>query len=188
MPRPVASPSPTALNSNDPYSLTPGEKALSDASDGAVSDPTNWNVMVYKHSHELTIYFEGHRYKTYHAVFGRSLDGGTKEWAGDRRTPEGVYEIIGKRPNSRWRYFLALNYPNDQDRERYIHMRRERLIPVAGGRPLREGSEIGIHGTDEPILNRGDVNWTTGCISVDNSAIEELRALLPIGTVVIIKP
>ena len=35
---------------------------------------------------------------------------------------------------------------------------------------------------------RGDVNWTTGCISVDDEDVEELKRLLPDGTVVIIKP
>ncbi|HVA69454.1 MAG TPA: L,D-transpeptidase family protein [Candidatus Binataceae bacterium] len=185
-PSPVATPSPTAQSID--HGLTPGEIALSDATDQEVADPLNWNVLIYKSRHELTVYFQGHRYKTYRAVFGRSLESGTKEWAGDRRTPEGVYTIIGKRRHRRWRYFLALNYPNNQDRARYVQMRTERLIPVARGRALTEGSEIGIHGTDEPILNSGDVNWTTGCISVDNSAIEELEALLPTGTVVIIKP
>jgi lipoprotein-anchoring transpeptidase ErfK/SrfK len=32
------------------------------------------------------------------------------------------------------------------------------------------------------------VNWTTGCISVDNADISELAELLPIGTLVIINP
>jgi len=33
---------------------------------------------------------------------------------------------------------------------------------------------LGIHGTDLPILNSGNVDWTTGCISVDNDDISEL--------------
>ena len=39
-----------------------------------------------------------------------------------------------------------------------------------------------------PELNRGDVNWTTGCISVDDEDFEELKRLLPKGTLVIINP
>jgi lipoprotein-anchoring transpeptidase ErfK/SrfK len=50
------------------------------------------------------------------------------------------------------------------------------------------GGRIGIHGSDEPVLNRGNINWTTGCISVDDEDVEELKRLLPTGTVVIIKP
>ncbi len=61
-------------------------------------------------------------------------------------------------------------------------------MPHFRGRAISEGDGIGIHGTDEPILNAGKVNWTTGCISVDNGAIDELEALLPVGTLVVIKP
>ena len=61
-------------------------------------------------------------------------------------------------------------------------------MPSEHGRPVGVGGRIGIHGTDNPLLNRGDVNWTTGCISVDDEDVEELKRLLPDGTVVIIKP
>jgi murein L,D-transpeptidase YafK len=153
-----------------------------------VLDPHNWAVMAYKSRHELVVYFEGHLYRKYHAVFGRSLEPGSKEWAGDRRTPEGVYQIIRKRPNRRWRYFLQINYPNDYDRSMYDELLVEHRVPRIRGRATPEGGAIGIHGTDVPILNSGNVNWTTGCISVDNGAIDELEALLPVGTLVIIKP
>jgi murein L,D-transpeptidase YafK len=144
--------------------------------------------MVYKSRHELVVYFEGHLYKKYHAVFGRSLEPGTKEWAGDRRTPEGVYRIIRKSPDRRWRYFLTINYPNNYDRMMYHSMLADGDVPHLRGRAIPEGGAIGIHGTDEPMLNDGGINWTTGCISVNNGAIDELDALLPVGTLVIIKP
>ncbi len=50
------------------------------------------------------------------------------------------------------------------------------------------GGAVGIHGTDVPILNSGHIDWTTGCISISNEAIEDLNRKLPIGTVVIIRP
>lgn len=153
-----------------------------------MDNPLNWSVMVYKSRHELVLYFEGHLYRKYNAVFGRSLEHGTKEWEGDRRTPLGVYRIVSKRRDRRWRYFLKLNYPNRYDRRLYDTMLSEGEIPRVHGRPIPEGGEIGIHGTDEPMLNSGDINWTTGCISVNNAAIDELEALLPVGTLVIIKP
>jgi len=55
-------------------------------------------------------------------------------------------------------------------------------------RSIREGGSVGIHGTDLPILNLGNIDWTTGCISIDNEDVSELARLLPIGTLVIIKP
>jgi murein L,D-transpeptidase YafK len=168
---------------------TPGEIALAKTKDPVtLDDPFNWAVTVYKSRHELVVYFEGHLYKKYSAVFGRSLQLGTKEWEGDRRTPLGVYRIVGKRPDRRWRYFLKLNYPNRYDHRVYETMLSEGEVPRVHGRPIPEGGNIGIHGTDEPMLNSGDINWTTGCISVSNAAIDELNALLPVGTIVIIKP
>jgi hypothetical protein len=168
---------------------TPGQEALRLTRDqSVVLDPRNWAVMAYKSRHELVVYFEGHLYKKYHAVFGRSLEAGGKEWSGDRRTPEGVYRIIRKRPNRRWRYFLQIDYPNDYDRAVYHEMLLEGQVPKSHGRATPEGGAVGIHGTDVPILNSGNINWTTGCISVDNGAIDELEALLPVGALVVIKP
>jgi murein L,D-transpeptidase YafK len=167
---------------------TAGVIALRNTSDPAiVRNPYSWSVMVYKSQHRLVVYYRGHLYKEYHAVFGRNLDPGTKLWSGDRRTPEGAYTIIAKRLNSRWRYFLKLDYPNNADRARYEQLVSQGEVPRFRGHAISEGDGIGIHGTDEPILNTGNVNWTTGCISVDNGAIDELETLLPVGTLVVIK-
>jgi hypothetical protein len=168
--------------------LTPGKRAYELTRGSSFLDSRSWAVMVYKSRHELDVYYKGRLYSRYHAVFGRSLDHGTKLWEGDRRTPEGVYTIVGKHPSYRWRWFLTLNYPNSVDRQRYDELLQGRVLPVRGGHPVAEGGHIGIHGTDNPLLNDGDVNWTTGCISVENRDISELRRILPIGTVVIIQP
>jgi lipoprotein-anchoring transpeptidase ErfK/SrfK len=167
---------------------TPGEMAYLRTHDLSYADPLSWSVMVYKKRHQLIVYYKGRRYRTYDAVFGRNLDDGTKEYEGDRRTPEGVYTIIEKHRSSRWRWFLTLNYPNLVDRLRYDELIDDEVIPVHGGHVVGVGGRIGIHGTDEPVLNRGNVNWTTGCISVDNDAIVRLYKVLPVGTIVIIKP
>jgi murein L,D-transpeptidase YafK len=153
--------------------------------DGFVNeDPFDWVVHAYKTQHRLEVYFKGHLYRTYHAVFGRSPTSGAKLWEGDRRTPEGNYLIVGKHRSARFGWFLHLNYPNERDHERFEESRAAHLIPASA----REGGQIGIHGTDSPYLNVSDVNWTTGCISVDNSDIRELARLLPVGTLVIIRP
>jgi lipoprotein-anchoring transpeptidase ErfK/SrfK len=147
-------------------------------------DPFNWVVHASKSQHRIEVYFKGQLYKTYHAVFGRSLAGGAKLWEGDRRTPEGNYLIVGKRRSTRFGWFLHLNYPNERDHERFEQSRATHLIPASA----HEGGQIGIHGTDSPYLNVAEVDWTTGCISVDNTDISELARLLPIGTLVIINP
>lgn len=172
----------------DHSGISEGQLLLEHSSEAEAEDPLNWSVMVSKWRHVLRVYYKGHLYKSYRAVFGRSQDPGTKLWAGDRRTPEGVYNIIKKFYSPRWRRFLKLNYPNDVDRARYDELRAERLVPRVRGGVASEGNAIGIHGTDQPVLNAGDINWTTGCISVDNAAVLELYALLPIGTLVVINP
>jgi murein L,D-transpeptidase YafK len=151
---------------------------------GLVSEPFDWAVHAYKSRHLLEVYFKGHLYRTYHAVFGRSPAAGAKLWEGDRRTPEGNYLIVGKHRSSRFGWFLHLNYPNEQDHERFEESRAAHLIPASA----HEGGQIGIHGTDAPSLNVADIDWTTGCISVDNTDIWELVRLLPVGTLVIINP
>lgn len=169
--------------------LSAGERAYYHTRDGSYLDPANWAVMVFKSRHQLDVYYKGELFKDYHAVFGRSREHGTKLYEGDRRTPEGVYVISGKHPSARWHWFLTLDYPNAIDRLRYAALRPDDLAPGArDGRVVGEGGSIGIHGTDVPLLNAGDINWTTGCISIDNRDVAELHRILPIGTVVIINP
>jgi L,D-peptidoglycan transpeptidase YkuD (ErfK/YbiS/YcfS/YnhG family) len=168
---------------------TPGERELVLARDPAeLTDPLNWAVTIYKSRHQLIVYYKGRIFRTYHAVFGRYPDPGPKLYEGDLHTPEGVYAIVGKYYNHRWRRFLKINYPNAVDHQHYIQAVDHGAVPDAHGRPAPLGGAIGIHGTDAPWLNRTDVNWTTGCISVDNDAILELDTLLPRETLVLIKP
>jgi lipoprotein-anchoring transpeptidase ErfK/SrfK len=167
---------------------TAGQLLFKATRDITFMDPLSWSVNIFKKKHQLIVYYKGRLFKSYRAVFGRSFEPGTKLWEGDRRTPEGVYAIIEKHPSRRWDWFLTLNYPNDIDRHRYEELRAGGEVPDEDGHPVGVGGRIGIHGTDNPQLNKGDINWTTGCISVDDDDIAELKKLLPDGTVVIIKP
>jgi len=168
---------------------TPGERELATTRDQSeLNDPVNWAVTVYKSRHQLIVYYKGRIFRTYHAVFGRYPDPGPKLYEGDLHTPEGVYAIVGKYYNRRWKRFLKLNYPNAVDHQHYVQAVAAGIVPDAHGRPAPLGGAIGIHGTDAPWLNRTEVNWTTGCISVDNDAILELDTLLPRQTIVLIKP
>jgi L,D-transpeptidase catalytic domain len=199
-PEPQTSPTPTSTPTPSPPARvhidgvvtdlvpTPGQLAYKATRDITYRDPLSWSVTIYKKRHQLLVYYKGRLFKTYHAVFGRSFEPGTKLWEGDRRTPEGVYAIVEEHPSARWDWFLTLNYPNVLDRRRYEQLRDGGVVPVEDGRPVGVGGRIGIHGSDQPILNRGNVNWTTGCISLTDQDIDELHQLLPPGTVVIINP
>ena len=169
------------------HEMTPGERELSLTADDSYREPINWSVTVFKSRHQLVVYYKGRMFKTYHAVFGYHSDG-AKRWEGDLRTPEGVYTIIGKYNHPRWKHFLRLNYPNYVDRHNYETMLHDGVVPVVHGQRSAVGGAVGIHGTDRPRFNRDDINWTRGCISVDNDAIVELDHLIPIDTLVIIKP
>jgi hypothetical protein len=164
--------------------ITNGERMHEEDDYAMRASSANWIVRIFKHKHRLEVYYRDNLYKSYHAVFGRSEWPGAKEIENDRRTPEGNYMIVQKHPSQRFDWFLKINYPNEDDRIHFEELRDDGKIP----RWAREGGQVGIHGTDNPILNVGDVNWTTGCISIDNSDIDELARLLPIGTVVIIRP
>jgi murein L,D-transpeptidase YafK len=139
-------------------------------------------VVIRKACRRLDVYRYGQRIRSYPAVFG---DGGTRErkmFAGDHRTPTGLYMIIGERPHERWGYFFLLDYPNAHDASVYQEALTEGTIPAAG-----LGSAVGIHGTDKPWLNRENIDWTWGCISLDNDAIDEFARFVWVGTPVLIE-
>ncbi len=176
-----------SLNLPPGHHLTEGQELLMDTRDSSCSDPMSWTVIVHKSSYLVDVFYKGKHFDSFPAVFGRNPDRSAKMWEGDLRTPEGNYLIVEKYYNPRWRWFLRLNYPNYMDRTRYQNLREEGLVPVVHGHSRALGGAIGIHGTDRPRFNRLHINWTLGCISVENDAIEELERILPIGTLVIIK-
>ena len=100
---------------------------------------------------------------------------GHKEVEGDGKTPEGIYWIDRRNPNSRFHLSLGISYPNEQDRARAEAM---------GQKP---GGDIFIHGQKNPLKkDRGD--WTWGCISVKNNEIEDIYAMVCDGTPIQINP
>ena len=115
--------------------------------------------------------------RSYPVSLGR-VPVGHKRREGDGRTPEGLYYIDGRNPNSRYYLALQVSYPNGHDR---------RLAEERGESP---GGEIMIHG--EPNhLKKGEVlarNWTQGCIAVSNQHMRELWSAVADGTPVLIEP
>ena len=144
-------------------------------------------IVVAKSQRTLYLYRDGvlaHRYKV---VLGRHPTG-PKRYEGDMRTPEGIYRIVGKYEHPRWAYFLALDYPNPDDLRRYERDLEARLVPVIEGTVVGVGNEIGIHGNDRPRAQRDGVDWTMGCIAMDNEDVRQLYATVVIGTPVLVLP
>ena len=99
---------------------------------------------------------------------------GHKEIEGDGKTPEGLYYIDRKNPNSSFHLSVGISYPNDEDRAR---------AAALGHSP---GGDIFIHGT--PRRFRGDDDWTWGCIAVKNSEIEVIYSMVQVGTPIFLYP
>lgn len=94
---------------------------------------------------------------------------GHKEIEGDGRTPEGVYRVDRRNPNSKFHLSVGISYPNNADRAKAY---------AIGKQP---GGDIFIHGQANPFKkDKGD--WTWGCISVTNKEIEDIYAMVGDGT------
>ena len=136
-------------------------------------------VVVRRSCRTVSVYKHGDWVRTYRDVaFGRNP--GIKNQEGDKRTPRGLYKIIGRRWHPRWERFLLIDYPNLND----VDVHREAW--ERGEATARPGSQVGIHGTDEPILNEAGVDWTYGCIALMNKDVRELYSMVPDGTLVLI--
>lgn len=99
---------------------------------------------------------------------------GDKKVKGDGKTPEGTYVIDRKNPNSQFHLSLGISYPNDQDRAEARAMGKE------------PGGDIFIHGQAKPKKSNKD--WTAGCIAVKNRQIEDIYAMVKVGTPISLRP
>lgn len=136
-------------------------------------------ILVDKSERTLVLFADGRPIRSYPVSLGRNPVG-HKRYEGDKRTPEGIYLIDGKNPNSAFHLSLHISYPNDRD----VRLARER-----GWDP---GGQIVIHGLPTGLMktssNKYDYDWTDGCIAVSNSAIEEIWQLVDEGTLIEITP
>jgi murein L,D-transpeptidase YafK len=141
-------------------------------------------ILVVKSNYELQVYDKDGWYATYPAVFGnKSLD--DKMMQGDRKTPEGTYHIISKRPHEKWDKIMDLDYPTPPDIAKFNERKAKGLIP----RSARIGDGIAIHGTwphDEIAIDAYQ-NWTNGCVSLKCEDMDEVYKMAPVGTKVIIQ-
>ena len=81
----------------------------------------------------------------------------------------------------------VVDYPNAHDRERYWEALEAGDLPREGDDWVGIGGMVGIHGTDKPGLNGRNVDWTLGCISLQNRDVADLAAMVPVGTLVLIE-
>ena len=131
-------------------------------------------IVVNKLDRELTLYKSGQQVKTYPAGMGINYLA-DKLYSGDRATPEGEYRIIRKLPASKFYKALLINYPNEEDQQRFAEAKRRGEI----SKRTQIGGLIEIHGG-------GTVGLTNGCVALDDRHIQELYNTVDVGTPVVI--
>lgn len=99
---------------------------------------------------------------------------GPKRMEGDGRTPEGLYYVDRRNPNSQYYLSVGISYPNAED------------LAFAQAMGVPPGGDIFFHGT--PREERRGTDWTAGCMAVSNREIEEIYAMVQDGTPVYINP
>lgn len=136
------------------------------------------SLVVEKSKRTLLAYNNGVLIKTYKISLGR-VPKGKKEFEGDRKTPEGLYFINDKNPNSGYHKNLGISYPNDSDKINAAAHNKE------------PGGLVKIHGMKNGFGWLGKshllIDWTLGCIAVDNQTIDELFYAVELGTPIEIK-
>jgi len=136
-------------------------------------------ILVEKSERKLSILRDGKVLKTYRVALGRNPIG-AKEQEGDNKTPEGIYTIDYRNPQSDYHLALHISYPSAEDTTR------------AAQRGVNAGFDIEIHGLPNGRGWMGaahrEKNWTVGCIAVTDQEIEELYRVTPDGTTIEIRP
>jgi murein L,D-transpeptidase YafK len=136
------------------------------ASDFPIAD----RVLVEKGKRELHLLKNGVPFRTFKIALGPAPVG-DKEQEGDQRTPEGVYLLDARNPDSDYFLSIHISYPNATDRA---------AARVKGVDP---GGAIMIHGQPNlPTFSAAYYareDWTNGCIAVSNSDMIDIWLMTP---------
>jgi murein L,D-transpeptidase YafK len=121
--------------------------------------------------------------KTVVATFDISLGPnpvGDKRQEGDGRTPEGMYVLDYRNPQSRFHHSIHISYPNTEDRVR------------AAESGVDPGGDIMIHGLPNGLGWLGRlhrlIDWTNGCVAVTDQEMDLIWHNVKNGTPIEIKP
>jgi len=158
-------------------------------------------IEISKSKQELSVKNGNKVIKNYRVAYGKGGNG-IKRQLGDKKTPLGVYKIIDFKDDSKFHFFMQLDYPNLLDawygyknevitatefKEIATAFKNKQIPP----QNTKLGGYIGIHGlgitTEQKILIHEGNNWTEGCIALTNEQINDLRQYVSIGTKVVIR-
>ncbi|WP_323782320.1 L,D-transpeptidase family protein [Leisingera sp.] len=134
-------------------------------------------ILIEKSARRLTASRDGETVLEFPIALGFA-PAGDKFQQGDGKTPEGIFLIDRRNPNSAYHLSLGINYPLPEDMAQ---------AKAAGVSP---GGDIFIHGQPNSIGGLATLlsDWTAGCIAISNDQMKTLWRLARIGTEVEIRP
>jgi len=156
-------------------------------------------VVVEKSINKMTVFYQGKPLKSFLCVSGVNSQG-DKQRQGDNRTPEGRFFITDKELLNDDPYlghkWMGISYPDIPHAQKalendLISFNQYQEIVSANEKKLQPpqdtplGGWIGIHGGREDLTKKS-INWTEGCLAMQDKDLEELYGLVQYGTPVII--
>ena len=159
-------------------------------------------VVIQKSRYVLTLYKGMTPVKSYWAVFGKGYAGGDKRVMGDKRTPEGEFYICTINHSKRFYKFIGISYPGIKHA---VYGLQQGIITPSQYTEIKKANEErrqppwetgiggggGVHGRgpDLALIRAPDLlNWTDGCIALDNADVDEIFSVVSLGTPVTIVP
>lgn len=135
-------------------------------------------LVVYKRERKLVLLSQGKEVRSYKVALGGEPVG-PKSRQGDHRTPEGVYVLDSRSPNSHFYKAFHISYPNAKD------------IAAAKKLGVSPGGDIMLHGLPKEYAWVGKAHalddWTDGCVAVTNEEMDEIWKVVRLGTPIEIK-
>ncbi len=171
---------------------TRGEGILSESTSGSIQS-LNWLLIDTKQD-TLMIMQGDQLIRTFPKIAFGSSGAGIKYRSGDNKTPIGTFRVGWINDHSRFRTFIGLDYPNIEYAERALRQHkidtltyeRIRTAWIDGYTPPQDtplGGQIGIHGIGygDLTIHKAGINWTSGCVALDNQQISALRPWIRVG-------
>lgn len=156
-------------------------------------------ILVDTHAETLSLMNGERTMEVFDNIAIGSHGAGTKRWSGDGVTPLGKFRVGWINDKSRFNLFMGLDYPNlDYAEQAYRERRidgltylRIRQALEMGRTPPQDsplGGYIGIHGlgAGDPYVHN-HVDWTSGCVALNNWQIRQLARWVRVGTLVEIR-
>ena len=138
-------------------------------------------VVVVKSKRVMILFDEEGKVLSRHRISLGDNPVGTKLKQGDKKTPEGSYNIIDKRSDPKYYREMLLSYPNSEDRKRS----KELGFNAGGGITIHAQVPWNWdgHGNDYTLAN----DWTNGCMAMTNEGMDIAWNMISLGTVIEIR-